>query len=169
MPKHDVRFLPLENPLLVNLSALYNIVHGAFSSPDDLYLRNSLYKQNSQHVTSVAVVLRSNPSLTHFFLPALPAGSGQSDPAVGAARGGLLTHPTGYTFKCLCLKFVEKARRETHVTAYFPCAAPQQPAPACHSHTLLHVRLESKFAGQQMKMSNTRRVAVTLPKPGKWH
>ena len=149
MLKHDVRFLPLENPLLINLSGLYNIVHGAFSSPDDLYLRNSLYKQNSQRVTSVVVVLRSNPSLIRFCPRCLQAASSLillSVHADGTARGGLLTHPTGYTFKCLCLKFVEKARRKTRVTAYFPCTAPQQLAMAYHSHTSLHVRLESKFA-----------------------
>lgn len=149
MLKHDVRFLPLENPLLVNLSGLYNIVRGAFSSPDDLYLRNSLYKQNSQRVTSVALVLRSNPSLTQFCPRCLQAASRPSLLSLhadGAAHRALLTHPTGYTFKCLCLKFVEKARRKTRVTAYFSCTFPQQPATAYHSHTSLHVPLESRFA-----------------------
>lgn len=127
--RHDVRFLPLENPLLVYLSGLYNTVHGAFSSSDDLYRRNSLYKQNSQHVTSVVAVLRSDPSVTHLCPSCLWAVSSPILLLVhadGIAHGGLLTHTNGCTFKCLCLKFIEKAWRKTCVTAYFPCLALQQ-------------------------------------------
>ena len=104
----------------------------------------------------MAVVLRSNPSLTRFYPQAAFSPILLSVHADGAAHGGLLTHLTGYTLKCLCLKFVEQARRKTRVTAYFPCTAPQQLAMAYYSHTSLCAQLESKFARWQMKMSNKK-------------